>query len=253
MSEIAIGIIVEIIKAIMHGAYKVWQYRKVKKPIRKFFKKLGKSVIFVLPPADVDPLITGTQISDFLGAMKLQSFLKELSYDVETRRANNLSEKELKEHNLIVVGGPISNKVTKTLFKSKEIIYKFGGPDGHDIIDSKTGKVRYSPIINDEQRVERDYGILTRIKNPYNKNKDAIIASGCFGWGTYASLIIMGDAKLLEYIKNNINFKKNPYFQVIVSTMIDEDKVPLEPEIIQKTLIQLNYQERGDEHEKNEK
>lgn len=58
-----------------------------------------------------------------------------------------------------------------------------------------------------------------------------------------------------QAIKNiNEQVKDKYYFQIIVSVKIDEDNVPLDPDVLSKTLKILDYnQESGDEHAKSER
>jgi len=245
MIETIVGVIIEILKWISpNGLVKIRHYLKVEKPIRIFFKKTRKELtLFILPPADIDPIVKGTQIFDFLGAMELQDIFRELGYKFEVRRSDNVSEAELKRNNLLIVGGPIPNKIAKYLFNQNEIIYRFGGEEGHDIINIKTGQTVVSPQKDEKGRIKNDYGILTRMKNPYNPKKDAIIASGCFGWGTQACLRIMKDPQVIKNINEQV--KDKYYFQIIVSVEIDEDKVPLNSDALGKTLKILNYNQKG--------
>jgi len=245
MIEAIVGVIIEILKWIApNGLVRIRHYLKVEKPIRIFFKKTRKDLtLFILPPADIDPIVKGTQIFDFLGAMELQDLFRELGYKFEVIRSDNISEAELKGNNLLIVGGPIPNKIAKYLFNQNEIIYKFGGEEGHDIIDIKIGQTVVSPQKDEEGRIRKDYGILTRMKNPYNPEKDAIIASGCFGWGTQACLRIMKNSQAIKIINEQV--KDKYYFQIIVSVQIDEDKIPLNSSALDKMLKILDYNLEG--------
>ena len=126
------------------------------------------------------------------------------------------------------------------MFNQNEIIYKFGGEEGHDIIDIKIGQTVVSPQKDEEGRIRKDYGILTRMKNPYNPEKDAIIASGCFGWGTQACLRIMKNSQAIKIINEQV--KDKYYFQIIVSVQIDEDKIPLNSSALDKMVTVYSFE-----------
>ena len=133
------------------------------------------------------------------------------------------------------------NRNTRNLLNKSEIIYKF---DGHTIINTNNIEHRISPILNAHGVPDRDYGIITRMKNPYCKHKDIVIACGCWGWGTQAALRILRDPVRLKYL-NSINFR---YFQIICTVEVDDKLIGLEPSILdihpeknikQNTLVEL--------------
>jgi len=248
------SIIFEILKWVMpNGIIRIWHYYKIDRHFRKFFKKnKTEETVLIVPPSDMDQIIKGTQVCDFLGAMEIQDIFSEFGYKLKKVRANKISEEEIK-HNLISVSGPIPNVVTKFMLELNEIHYKFGGSDGHSIINNINPSHELFPQLNEKGNVTYDFGIITRMKNPYEPNKDAIIVCGRFGWGTQAALRILMDKESLIYLN-----KFGKYFQVICTCGVDGDCVILKSYLIdlhpdesirQKTIVDL-YTRQANKHEK---
>lgn len=225
MIDIVVGFIVAVFKSVIpYGAVRLYRYIKIEKHIRVFFKNFSKEEIcIVVPPADVDPIIKGTQILDFLGIMEIQEMFTSQGFKLRRIRADKIAEND-KKSNLLLIGGPIPNPVTKSLLERKEIVYKFGGPDGHSIINDKGLKI--DPRM-ERGRITHDLGIITRMKNPYNPDKDVIMVCGSYGWGTQAALKILKDRDSLKYLN-----QYNQHFQIICTCEVDEDNVGLKPHLL---------------------
>jgi hypothetical protein len=192
----------------------------------RFFETFAEDeLLIVLPPHDVDRDVEATAIHQFFGVMDLHEALARQNYTVKRERADRLGADELRSP-LISVGGPIPNKVSKFLFEQPEIIFRFGGSGGHSIVSTRDPDFNVEANRR-EKEVSRDYGILTRMKNPYNKDRDAIVAAGVFGWGTQAALRILTDSESLEHLGGI-----GQHFQVICTCRVDEDGIGTDPQLL---------------------
>ena len=192
----------------------------------RFFETFAEDeVLIVLPPTFPEKVVPETTIHAFFGVMELQDALNRQNYQVRRERADRVGNDALNSP-VISVTGPVTSRVSKFLLEQPEIVYRFGGPDGHAIINTKDEKVLVEAKRNGGT-VARDYGILTRMRNPYNKERDAIVAAGCFGWGTQAALRVLTDPESLDFLG-----KVAQHFQVICTCLIDEDQVGTEPQLL---------------------
>ncbi len=193
---------------------------------QKFFESFAEDdIVLVLSPHDVDSVVRSTAIHSFLGVLQLVEFLDNQGYRVRKERADRIGADALAEP-LISVGGPIPNKVSRFLLEQSEIVYGFGDEDGHTIVSSRDPGFRIDPIRTGET-VTRDFGILTRMKNPYDKERDAIVACGTFGWGTQAALRVLTDGQSLEYLA-----RFGRHFQVICTCLVDEDQIATDAHLL---------------------
>jgi len=206
------------------GIMRLYHHFTVEKYNKLFYQKFFKSEFYiVVPPADIDPIHPGTQSLDFIGAMEIQEMLTNFGISVKRVTSDKISDNE-KKNNLLLVGGPIPNSLVTSLFDRKEIVYKFGGEDGHSIINNKGLEI--NPQIKEGQK-KFDLGIITRIKNPYNIDNDIIISCGSYGWGTQAALRILKDKDSLEYLNGLYQ-----YFQVLCICEIDKSNDSLKPYLL---------------------
>lgn len=208
----------------------------------RFFEAFANDpVVFVLSPKDVDPVLRGTAIHTFMGTMELHEALTKRGHKLSRETADKMGAASKKQH-LIVIGGPIPNKLSRYLLGQPEIVYGFGGADGHAIVREEEGGFEITPE-RDGEVVTRDFGLLTRMKNPYDRSKDAIVACGGFGWGTQAALRLLTDSASLDFLTS---FGR--YFQVVCTCVVDEDGVGTDaqlldqctdPKVARQTIVSL--------------
>ena len=207
------------------GPFDIWTLAHRGRQERFFESFLEDEVLIVLPPRDVDRVVEATGIHQIFGVMDLHEALTNQNYTVKRERADRVGGDALRGP-LITVGGPVTSKISKFLLEQPEIVFKFGGLEGHAIVSTRDKNLQIAPE-RQGTTVTRDYGILTRMKNPYNKDRDAIVAAGCFGWGTQAALRILTDSESLEYLGG-----MGQHFQVICTCLIDEDEIGTDPQLL---------------------
>jgi hypothetical protein len=236
-------------RIIQEGVEKIRRGKKIEVFWRDFLK--GPLVV-VIPPRDADEEIFGTQSWDYAGKDDLFDELEDIFGRIDRDRsfADNLQQQE-HNANIISVGGPIPNDVTAYLLNQPEVVYRFreqsSGKIGHKIVGESelNGELVFTPEYSTQQEnIERDYGIITFVENPYNRDYDIICVCGGFGQGTYAGFQLLSDQDALSYIQENTG----EYFQIIYTVKIDNqgtagqpyliDQHP-DPEIQQRTLVQL--------------
>ncbi len=102
--------------------------------------------------------------------------------------------------NLILLGGPDANKLTRAVFRRIKSTLVFGNPDQHIIAlsDSTDGR-RYVPRQDRNGIIENDYGMIFVFKNPFASQKRVVLAAGSFGYGTWASVRFMLSTDFLSH------------------------------------------------------
>ncbi|MEM5794001.1 MAG: S-layer protein [Candidatus Aenigmatarchaeota archaeon] len=139
-------------------------------------------------------------------ALFLGSLLKEVyaNYKLDTE----VKEEELKE-NLILVGGPKANMIVERINKSLPIYFDFHREWN---IVSPFSKQVY---------VEDEVGIIEKIKNPFNPEKEILVLSGKRFKGTRAAII--GLINYLEEIERGNKFSPNTIAKVVLGIDRDSD------------------------------
>lgn len=105
-----------------------------------------------------------------------------------------------RQGNLVLVGGPHSNRVTAEVMQRLPVTFTFGPVDVHDanIYDSVTGDVMRC-VMDSEDQLVVDQGILIRATNPFNHERNIIILAGSFGFGTSAAARLLASSQILAH------------------------------------------------------
>lgn len=223
---------------IHRGVVKTFYFKNFWKPFLK-----GNDVVIVLSEGDIDDR-RDTSVKDNQGVTKLLNKLNEnfrwLNFDGSVP-ANEFVAGTYNKHNIISVAGPIPNRITNELLYNndcQEIRYKFDKLNTGKItntIMSSQSDFRLSPDTyydeqKDEELIDRDFGIITKAKSPYNQNQDIINVAGGFGEGTLAGFLILSDPEKLKKLKK----EGGKYFQALYTVPVDENGHIMEPRFIQE-------------------
>ena len=89
--------------------------------------------------------------------------------------------------NLILLGGPDANVLTRETVSRLTTTLKFGNPDRHEIalFDSQNNRY-FIPRLSASDKVETDFGIIYLCQSPFDPRKRILLAAGSFGYGTWA-------------------------------------------------------------------
>jgi DNA-binding transcriptional ArsR family regulator len=147
----------------------------------------------------------------FLGSFAKEKISPNYKLDIEIR------EKDLK-NNLILIGGPVVNMVTKRLNKSMPVNFDFKGRD----IMSGISKNVYK----DDQ-----FGIINLIENPWNRSKKILVFAGKRFPGTRAAILaFMSDP---ERILRGNRFDHSKISKVVRGYDMDGDGIIDKAEILE--------------------
>lgn len=171
-------------------------------------------------------------IGDAIGLAELRTYFDQLGFDnFEVAYADRMSG-DLLNANLILLGGPDANSVTKEAVSKIRSTIQFGNPEKYEIAfyDSTSNKV-YAPRLQsiNSRKIANDYGIIFKTENPFSPDKQIIIIAGSFGYGTWAG------AKYIlskSFIENPI-VKKNSRIECLITT----DIVRETPQNIQSIIL----------------
>jgi hypothetical protein len=88
---------------------------------------------------------------------------------------------------LILIGGPDNNSVTKDVIGRVPTTLMFANPERFEVSFASVEANRlYSPEFA-SGKVIVDYGIILRTSNPFDRRHKVLVLFGCFGFGTWAS------------------------------------------------------------------
>lgn len=117
---------------------------------------------------------------------------------------------EATDANLVIVGGPVTNKLTDEL--NEKMTLQFQPSGGHWVIHSKASGKEY---------VEDATGIIEKLQHPYFKDKMILVVAGKRNAGTKAAIVALVK-KFDEIMKPNL-FDENKTAKVVEGLDLDGD------------------------------
>lgn len=190
--NISIGLITAFIGFVLALAWKKFlkwfTYRKIKSFWRPLYSNdlqvvIGKFEKF----GDFEP--TGLiGLGDAIALAELGKYFEKFEFSgFKIVFSDHLKGDNLKT-NLILLGGPDANPITKAALKfiPSTITEDASGIAIYDSLQEKL----YIPSKKDEssKEVSKDYGVIIKTENPFDKKKDILIIYGAYGFGTWAGV-----------------------------------------------------------------
>ena len=139
-------------------------------------------------------------VGDAMALAELRMHFESLGLrDFSVSYADRLDGDSLKT-NLILIGGPDVNTITKEAVVRIQSTLRFGNPEHHEIAiyDSVTDRI-YAPLVRtDSNEIIKDYGVVLKTTNPFAPNKQVLIVAGSFGYGTWAGIRFITSRQFIE-------------------------------------------------------
>lgn len=140
-------------------------------------------------------------------ALFLGSFLRFVKTS-KVRLDTEVTDKELERNNLIIIGGPIVNKVTAIVNKHMPIYFD---EDKKGIYSMITKKIYYSDEI----------GLINKFKSPLNPEKQILLLAGLRNAGTRATILAF--LKHFKEIREGNSFNKEIDSKIVEGLDLDSD------------------------------
>lgn len=136
--------------------------------------------------------------------------------------------------NIVSVGGPSSNQVTRRFLDKVNFPWDYirPAPNEKQILINKISKQKRTRVLDENGYVKRDFGFFMKIPNPSAENKTVFLITAMTTEG------VLDCAKKLsydnDYSKTNSNFlmefiDDSPYFAAITETIIENGRVVSKP------------------------
>jgi len=103
--------------------------------------------------------------------------------------ADQVTEEELKA-NLIVLGGPDTNEISRCLAAGVDATLKFGTSRflGGTVLDLKEHEIYHPSWVNHARDVIQDYVLIYRMKNPFNRKAQVLLIAGHPSHGAWVGI-----------------------------------------------------------------
>lgn len=175
-----------------HKHRKMWQ---------SFFNE--KEVTVVLTTHDGPYVRSSPRISfyEMEAYVKLQKVFASLKIKLKPV-SSEANIRETSTKSMIILGGPKSNKLCSIIYNKiqNNLHYKI------DIVSQsiKSLNNEYIPEFDSEGRITIDYGIIIKTVNPFNSEKNVLLAMGCHGLSTYGLMENILNKKKLKIFLEKI-------------------------------------------------
>jgi hypothetical protein len=231
VSQIIISYLTGLLTVLTPWAVrKFLDYKNRRRPFEKFWKPMFREGLSIITAAEEKESEIKSQVFDFLATSDAEKEFDRVFTGKYWRYTCDALAPDSLGRNLLLVGGPISNEVTKEIWKKADTRYYF---EENDIRDKMNPDFSKKPNI-ENGIVVRDYGIITKCKNPFQQGRSVIVVSGCYGWGTWGSLETLLNPQNLKFLSE----KGDLFFQVLVSINVFR-KLPQRPILIKDTYISI--------------
>lgn len=133
------------------------------------------------------------------------------------------------EQNLILIGGPDYNKITRVFMGESN--FKFGTKKGETILINKNTEKKYLSSTKSSSNIEirTDYGFFLKKINPKNKNKKLIMINGIHTYAVFGAAKCFLDETQEIAIQNcklvTDKFGEDPNFEVLVEVHSENTKI----------------------------
>jgi len=171
---------------------KIYEYIRFRRPLRKFWRRFLKEGCAIIVPSVPESyseasLLGG--VSDLRAQAEIAGVLGSLNPQKEIRCLEARFAAPWLSGNLVLIGGPITNSVTRRFIqefkRDGRLLFEF---QNHDLcIYVGEERRRWMAEWNSEGDITLDYGLIYRGSNPWDERYEIIILAGCHGFGTYGA------------------------------------------------------------------
>ena len=168
----------------------------------------NEKIILVMPTAEtftskspLDPN-TITTIEDSMAMSSIISAFLDHGIEPKIKVHTEITEQDKEEH-LILICGPVGNKITKELFTTRTMRFPF-----RFFYNGKSWEIKdeNGDVVHPEKNSTKDYAIMAKLSNPWSHEhpKKIYLAAGIEGLGTwgagcYLSKKVTGITKELKW------------------------------------------------------
>jgi hypothetical protein len=135
--------------------------------------------------ADTRELIVKVYAADYLAAVEARVLITDTVRvrDVELVTSGEFGRGLLLKHNLVCVGGPVNNRITRLILERIALPVHF---DGYTVVSDASGE-RYDAVVDTvTSKIVRDIGVVVLTRNPFAENSYVTLFMGARTFGVAA-------------------------------------------------------------------
>jgi hypothetical protein len=181
----------------------LWTYWRKSRPIRRALGTWNdKDVTVVLSdgPRDYSRILPALFEGDVLAANYISSSLQRIfpGRRIHVRSASAFRAEHDLGGNLVIVGGPATNRYFAAMAERLELPIEFEVFRERSILIKKSDGSRRPQVVDDEGRTIKDYAVLILSSNPFDPTARVIMVAGCGTLGTTAAARMLAEPNMMR-------------------------------------------------------
>lgn len=244
IKDFIVSIVLDIIAALILSASVLLIPKLRQRKLKRLFSKEKNTKFDIVCTAlePVETLYYHRSVTGYGELMALANLFKTITYlygDTDMISLVRLSSSEHYPHyrlknNIIAIGGATYNSVTRNIKKERRPSQEYNSPwkiwpydelkdapDGSYSYFDKTKNKKYQAQKDETGQVYLDYGLITKDKNPMNKNPNSmvIIIDGLHTYGLVSAGELLLPNNLNRFL-NTCNQFRDKYFQILIEAKV---------------------------------
>lgn len=219
------GIALYFLFAFLKSVYNIIT---IKKPIRDFWDECLRTSVSIVVPTYSDENSWQASHTNSIASVKVESLLRSYHRKPEEIKIFEAIDVNDMEENIIIIGGPMSNEITRRIMQFFEFPFFI---EDH-VLNCCNRK--YEPKLDENGEIFEDYAFILKSENPYNKRKNLIIIAGCYFYGCLSGAMAVTDTEIL---RNICRRTKGKSIGVIIKSHVFH-KIPQKPFLLEAFRIE---------------
>ncbi len=150
----------------------------------------------------------------------------------------------LLKNNLVIIGGPFHNSITRDLFSKIQNLPFHFEDDASLVYTYEDGKIdKFTPNLYDPNEnkdkhsfYDNDYALILNVKNPYAQGKRIILIAGCRSVGCYGATVYLTEH--LYDIKKQIDSDE---YALVITCNGEKENLVGKPKLCNYYPLQIEY------------
>jgi hypothetical protein len=209
--EIVVNLLASVILLILGYSFerfrKYFKTRSIRHIWRPFLNSKNVSLILSTRLGPYPRSIPRISLLEMQGYVNISKRLSSVGIEISLKDSQ-VRLNEIKDKDLIVLGGPIANNVSNEIWELISPNIPFSLEIENQVLYMADKK--YEPIIGNREKFIKDYGIVIRQPQPFNPERTLLFCMGCHGFATYGITLYVTEfnyaKKLAEAVGNKNSF-----------------------------------------------
>jgi hypothetical protein len=203
LGDLAINLSAALIGFAVAWLRSYWRHRIRDRHARRFWKPFTADEAYIVLGGHAglsEPEFSGwLGVGDVQALMHLDRHIRAMHIGSFTVAYSNRMEGGRLDHNLVLLGGPDGNVITKEVVEKLHLTIRPGDPALHivTLYDDARGK-EYTPSRRADGELVNDYGVVVRAPNPLHPRSHVLLIAGSYGSGTWAGARLITDPEFLR-------------------------------------------------------